>query len=230
MSEYGKEIRIKGIGGRINTVIKHLYLNQAKFGDKIGLSQSHISGLVNETKNLTIPVLKLICLVFNVNDHWLKTGEGEMFEKRVPSIAGFDNVTADIVFALKLMDEKGKKDVLEYVEEKLLLKKALRRIHEIEKRLQISSPEMRSIEGERRKLPRIVINDKVEFSIKDHPITESGMIIDRSDGGFRMVTSYPLLLGQEIDIKSEREDLPKGGIVKWMKEEDEMYIIGLQVK
>lgn len=59
---------------------ENVNLSQTEFGEKIGIkSRAHISSLENGTKKLTDRVITDICRVFNVNEVWLRTGVGEMF-------------------------------------------------------------------------------------------------------------------------------------------------------
>lgn len=53
-----------------------------QFGERIGnVSKSTISNIENGNRNLTDLMLKSICSEFNVNEEWLRTGNGEMFAK-----------------------------------------------------------------------------------------------------------------------------------------------------
>ncbi|QNK89058.1 helix-turn-helix transcriptional regulator [Sporosarcina sp. resist] len=56
-----------------------LQLNQEAFGDAMGLSKSGISNIENGIRKVTDQHVKLICGEFNVNEEWLRCGEGEMF-------------------------------------------------------------------------------------------------------------------------------------------------------
>lgn len=64
---------------RIKTLRKHLNLNQAEFGQKIGLKNGAISWMEKEGNTITKQNIKIICDTFNVNENWLLNGEGEMF-------------------------------------------------------------------------------------------------------------------------------------------------------
>lgn len=70
---------------RIKELRNFLNLNQKDFGNSIGL-RSSISEIENGKAPITERTIIAICSKFNVNEEWLKTGEGEMF------------VTADIKF------------------------------------------------------------------------------------------------------------------------------------
>ena len=64
---------------RIKTLRKRLNLNQAEFGQKIGLKNGAISWMEKEGNTITKQNIKIICDTFNVNEKWLLNGEGEMF-------------------------------------------------------------------------------------------------------------------------------------------------------
>jgi len=66
---------------RIKELRKVLNLNQTEFGEKIGLKQNSIALIETGKRNLSSPAMTAICTVFNVNEEWLRTGEGEMFEE-----------------------------------------------------------------------------------------------------------------------------------------------------
>ena len=64
---------------RVRQLRKELGLTQSEFGKRIRLSQNHLTGIETGKRNLTDTVSKLICDEFNVNEDWLRTGEGDMF-------------------------------------------------------------------------------------------------------------------------------------------------------
>lgn len=64
---------------RIRAIRKHFGMNQTEFGAEIGMKQSTVT---NYELGLRVPldvVIQTICNRFNVDEHWLRTGEGEMF-------------------------------------------------------------------------------------------------------------------------------------------------------
>ena len=64
---------------RIRAIRKHFGMNQTEFGAEIGMKQSTVT---NYELGLRVPldiVIQTICTRFNVDEHWLRTGEGEMF-------------------------------------------------------------------------------------------------------------------------------------------------------
>lgn len=64
---------------RIKAVRKHFGMNQTEFGAELGLKQGAITGY---ERGIRVPLdvsIQAICSRFNVDEHWLRTGEGDMF-------------------------------------------------------------------------------------------------------------------------------------------------------
>ena len=53
-------------------------LTQAEFGERLGVKDVAISKIEKGYNNLTDQMLLSICRAYNVNETWLRTGEGEM--------------------------------------------------------------------------------------------------------------------------------------------------------
>jgi transcriptional regulator with XRE-family HTH domain len=64
---------------RLKELRKTLKLNQRDFATKIGIAQSGYSQIETGENALTEQNIKLICFTYDVNDSWLRSGEGEMF-------------------------------------------------------------------------------------------------------------------------------------------------------
>ena len=76
---------------RLKKLRKTLDLTQQEFANKIGIARGNI-GAYEVGKNApSDAVISLICKQFNVDENWLRTGEGEMFIKqtRDEQIASF---------------------------------------------------------------------------------------------------------------------------------------------
>lgn len=65
---------------RIKELRKKLGLTLEKFGDRLGVGKTAINKLEKGENNVTDQMFKSICREFNVNEEWLRTGEGEMFQ------------------------------------------------------------------------------------------------------------------------------------------------------
>lgn len=114
---YYVERRIN-LQNRIKALRKELNLTQEKFGERLGMKKNSISQIENGINALTEQLFVSICREFNVNEEWLRTGEGGMFVtlNRTQQIA---QLTADLF--------KGEKDSFK---ERLLL--ALAKLNEDE--------------------------------------------------------------------------------------------------
>ncbi len=66
---------------RVKEVRKALGLSGEKFGEILGVKRSTISQIETGKSNLTEQMLKAICREYHVNEEWLRTGEGTMFEE-----------------------------------------------------------------------------------------------------------------------------------------------------
>lgn len=64
---------------RIKAVRKELALNQTDFGSRIGVKQGTVAAYENGSRIPLDSVIVSICREFGVSEHWLRTGEGEMF-------------------------------------------------------------------------------------------------------------------------------------------------------
>ena len=64
---------------RIRQLRKELGLNQTDFGEKIGVKQGSVAGYESGARTPIDAVVNSICREFNVNEEWLRTGNGEMF-------------------------------------------------------------------------------------------------------------------------------------------------------
>ena len=76
---------------RLKKLRKTIDLTQQEFANKIGIARGNI-GAYEVGKNApSDAVISLICKQFNVDENWLRTGEGEMFIKqtRDEQIASF---------------------------------------------------------------------------------------------------------------------------------------------
>lgn len=104
-------------GEKIKEIRKHLGLTMEKFGERVGVGKTAISNIENNNRNLTDQMTISICREFNVNEDWLRTGEGEMFKplSRSETIAKFagelmkdedDSFRRQLVEALAQLDEK----------------------------------------------------------------------------------------------------------------------------
>ena len=64
---------------RIKKVRKKLDLTQQEFGDRLGVKRNTIATYEAGKSTPSDAAVSLICREFNINEAWLRTGEGEMF-------------------------------------------------------------------------------------------------------------------------------------------------------
>lgn len=62
---------------RIKELRKNKKLTQAEFGKRIGVKGNTITTYENGSRVPSEAVIKSICRVFNVNEEWLRTGQGD---------------------------------------------------------------------------------------------------------------------------------------------------------
>ena len=110
-------------GERVKEIRTALSLTLEKFGENLGVGKTAISKIEKNERSLTDQMAKSICRDYNVNENWLRTGEGDMFIKmtRNDEISQFvgqlmatedDSFKKRLVSALAALDENGW-DILE---------------------------------------------------------------------------------------------------------------------
>ncbi len=70
---------------RIRTVRKNLKLTQTEFGARIGVKGNTVTGYETGLRTPSDAIILSICREFNVSEHWLRTGEGDMLVSHSPS-------------------------------------------------------------------------------------------------------------------------------------------------
>ena len=64
---------------RVKKIRKYFDITQQEFADRIGIKRGTIANYEVGRNEPTDSVISLICREFNVNENWLRTGEGDMF-------------------------------------------------------------------------------------------------------------------------------------------------------
>ncbi|WP_294352221.1 helix-turn-helix transcriptional regulator [uncultured Clostridium sp.] len=93
---------------RFKKIRKDNKLSQAAFGKKIGISPSQIACYETGYREITDRAIKDICREFNVNEEWLRTGNGEIY-----LIAEDDKKIADAIAKISLSENKNLKEIAE---------------------------------------------------------------------------------------------------------------------
>ena len=71
------------IGLRVAAALKQSGCTQSEFARKINVSQSMVSLICKGRTGVSDRTISDICREFGIDEHWLRTGEGEML-RRVP--------------------------------------------------------------------------------------------------------------------------------------------------
>lgn len=127
------------ISDRIKEIRKSLKLSQEEFGQILGVSRDVIGNIEYDRlkrPDQKEPIYKLICEKFNVDETWLRAGEGEMFQEILPEdeiASAVSNVLEDVkcensIYTLvkelllkyEQLDTSSKKVINKYVDDVIL--------------------------------------------------------------------------------------------------------------
>lgn len=120
-------------GQRVRELRKELQLTLEKFGKPLGVGKTAISKIENGERGLTDQMILAICREYNVDENWLRTGEGEMFKKlnRQQELAQLtatlfkeeeDSFKSRLIMALAQLNEE-EWELLEKISNKIVKKK-----------------------------------------------------------------------------------------------------------
>ena len=103
-----------------------LGMNQTEFAERLGLKQGSFSSIESGSSTVTDRTIKAICMVFNVREEWLRTGEGEMYSSaelfsldRFVAERGASELELAIVKAYFELDPATRRTVLEHFKARL---------------------------------------------------------------------------------------------------------------
>lgn len=111
---------------RLKMIRQQYKMSQEEFGKKIGIeSRSHISALEKGNRNITDRIVNDICREFGINEEWLRTGKGEIYQisedetaKIVSDLLGksnpFYDIILDITKTYQQLDPKSQKVLQEF--------------------------------------------------------------------------------------------------------------------
>lgn len=107
---------------RIKELRKALGLSGEKFGEPLGVTRTAVS-LIETGKNaVTEQMIKLLCLTYNVNEDWLRTGNGEMFNKTKSSFLddlqkqfSLSDLQVNIVKSYLELNESDRKSIDKFI-------------------------------------------------------------------------------------------------------------------
>lgn len=116
---------------RIKEVRKSLDLTMEKFGEKVGMKRNSLSQVENGVNAVSNQLRSAVCREFNVDETWLRTGEGEMFRERSMedvltdfmkdlSFEGDESFKKRFIQAIAQMSDEGWKNFEKWLNEFLL--------------------------------------------------------------------------------------------------------------
>lgn len=107
---------------RIKDLRKELRLTQKEFAERIGMKPNTIATYELGRAIPSAPAINNICKEFNVNEAWLRTGEGAMFAKHPSSTLdllaaerGLSNNERALIETILEMDQHSRKAVLRFM-------------------------------------------------------------------------------------------------------------------
>lgn len=116
------QLEVMVLNERLKKVRKHLGLTQEELGTKIGLTKSGISAIESGDRAVNDKHIKLLNAAFNVNENWLRTGEGDMFLESDGTVIAqlvdefhLDEIDRLILESYVKLSEESRKSVKEYV-------------------------------------------------------------------------------------------------------------------
>lgn len=110
------------INDRVKLLRQALHLTQVEFGSRIAVAQGYLTNIETGKREVTDKIQKIICAEFNVNEQWLRTGEGEMFTQANTTIIdelanqyGLDELDKKILSRYLELPEQYRKVLKEYL-------------------------------------------------------------------------------------------------------------------
>lgn len=104
------------MNNRLKELRHYLHLSQKDFGEKISITQNHISSLESGRRALSDRTMKDICNKFGVNEKWLRTGEGEMMIDIVEQLENVDSETKDMLRKILALNSKDKNKIKKIID------------------------------------------------------------------------------------------------------------------
>ena len=74
------------INERFKAVRNALGKNQSEFAEALGFAQTGVSMIESHKRDVSDRHIKALCSIFNISEHWLRTGEGDMYVESETSL------------------------------------------------------------------------------------------------------------------------------------------------
>lgn len=96
------------INQRIRELRRNLHLSQKDFGEKLGLSQTHIASLETEKRTVTQRIINDVCRIYGVNRDWLTDGTIPMYTDALKDLEVGEDVKSIANQYIRLEDKDRK--------------------------------------------------------------------------------------------------------------------------
>lgn len=110
------------IGDRIGELIESLGMKKVRFAERLKIDQSYVTQLTSGKRNPSDRTISDMCREFNVNEEWLRNGNGEMFLDisedefaRVAASLSKDVLVRNLIVGYWKLDDDSKNLFLEFV-------------------------------------------------------------------------------------------------------------------
>jgi transcriptional regulator with XRE-family HTH domain len=108
---------------RLKLLRRHLNISQEAFGKRLGVTGAGISKIESGHRSLTDQMIILICKEFNINENWLRNGQGEIFKKKLSTgmeelvtYYQLDELDVKIIYEYLVLDDKKRKVIKDYIQ------------------------------------------------------------------------------------------------------------------
>jgi hypothetical protein len=95
--------------------------NLMDFSKKTDIPYSSLQNYIKGIREISMDNLHKIIAKFNLNVHWLLTGEGDPFITKKEQQPSLDARAEEVLRLIRDMNEEQQKEILKYIEEKRLL-------------------------------------------------------------------------------------------------------------
>jgi transcriptional regulator with XRE-family HTH domain len=90
-------------------------IKQAEFAEKIGISRPQVAGLENGHARISERNIKAVCKAYNINENWLRTGEGAMYDTPSSPLEPLNDDEKRLVSMFRRLTAASRRMVLEIV-------------------------------------------------------------------------------------------------------------------
>lgn len=113
---------MQNLNTRVKILRNMLNMSQGTFGKRLGVTGAGISKIESGQRNVTEQMILMISKEFNINENWLRHGEGEVFKQKLPNdieqLAQFyhlDDLDKRIIYEYASLEESKRTVIKDYI-------------------------------------------------------------------------------------------------------------------